>query len=149
MNLGLKGWAIVGLAVCVGVLAVSARLSMTETRAQKAEAKVVVIDAARRTETVRADTGAVVARAADSQAAAQVRVERQTVTVIRQIEASPDASTPIPSDLARAWVSGLRRMCDEAPGACADGPADRAHGAPGVQPLPAGDAAGRGRFEPR
>lgn len=134
-------------AVVVCVLALALKWQMAERAADHARTRVVKIDAARRGEAIRADTGASVAVHTDQAASEQVRVERVTSTVIREIEASPDASTPIPPDLARAWVAGLRGVCDAAgPDACIAA-ADRIDRPAGVEPVSSGDAPRGGRAD--
>lgn len=120
---GLQGWLAVGFAICVVVMAVAAALSNADKRADEAEVKVGVVTEEKRGETIRAQTNEGVAARTSEAADVQIRVERQVHTVIRTIKAHPDENTPIPPDLARDWIAGLKRVCDEAgPEACA--PAD-------------------------
>jgi len=137
MKLSAKGWIAVSLAVVIGLVVIVEAAILAERRAQKAAGKVVAIDAARRGEVIRAETNQAVAIRGAQAADVQIRVERTTQTIIREIEARPDASTPVPPDLARAWVAGLERVCDAAGAdACARGP-DRAHAGAGNEPVPA------------
>ncbi|MGL5116500.1 MAG: hypothetical protein ACRC7C_14370 [Beijerinckiaceae bacterium] len=139
MSLGLKGWLAVTAALCVAVLAVASALSGADHRADKAEAATGLAKEETRGETIRADTNEAVAIRGTAAADAQVRVERVTHTVIREVEKHAASQTPIDPALARAWVVGLRRMCDEAgPHACAgDDAADRVDGAAGDGRVPA------------
>jgi hypothetical protein len=138
MTLGLKGWAAIGAAACVAVLAVASALSSADRRADAAEQKTAAVAEIKRGETIRADTNAAVAIRTDTAASEQIRIERVTNTVIREVKANAAAATPIDPALARAWVRGLRGVCDEAgPGAC-DGSPDRPDGVAGSKPVPAG-----------
>ncbi len=137
MRFGLQGWLAVGFAICVVVMAVAAALSNADKRADAAELKTGVVAEQKRGETIRAETNEAVAVRTDEALGAQVRVERVTSTVIREVQSHAAAATPIDPALARAWVAGLERVCDEAgPGVCA-GETDRLDGDARSKPVPA------------
>lgn len=117
--------------------------AQSETRTQRATTRVVAINR---------ETAAAVAEETGRLAETQVRIERETQTIIREVKAHVAAQTPIPADLAHTWIAGLERLCDDAgPDACGsarrDDEGDAGNGAAGGhlavagnKPVPQGDA---------
>lgn len=136
--------AVVAAAVMAGILN---ERRAADAEAAKVEAQQVAAQAQARE--AAAVTDGVIKRAVGVQterAVNQARaVERRGAEVMQEIDRHASAAQPIDPALSRAWVAGLRRLCDDAGrDACiASAAADRTERQPAREPVPAGSPAGR------
>lgn len=130
----MKRWAI--LAAVIAALGAAVWFSAQRNERRVAEAEKAVVAAQQETATAKTRElaarvdGQITQAVATSTERAVTRArsgERTAAAALREIDRHAAASEPIDPALARDWVRGLKRLCDDAPDACAStAAADRA-----------------------
>jgi hypothetical protein len=137
-----KRWLI--LAAVVAALVAAAILAGMNAERKVARAEIKAAEATQQAAVAKVEAGSAkaVSTATDQATQSQRRIERRAATIIKEVRSHAGASQPVDPALARAWVAGLKRLCDDAgPDAC-DAP-DRPDGQSEGKPVPEGPPARR------